>query len=116
MTFSHNVNPTSDIHTTSNESTEMSKEIKKMLDDRCSSSEFRDFVANIDVDSENRFFVSVDKLQDLNLYIIFKTTGYVTQINVSVYTELLSNSEENKLTFDGPSRKASVSNSRYTDS
>ncbi|XP_018307507.1 nuclear factor NF-kappa-B p105 subunit isoform X1 [Mycetomoellerius zeteki] len=34
----------------SNDSTEISKEIKKMLDDRCSSSEFRDFVEHINLD------------------------------------------------------------------
>ncbi|KYN36803.1 hypothetical protein ALC56_08594 [Trachymyrmex septentrionalis] len=34
----------------SNDSTEISKEIKKMLDDRCSSSEFRDFVDHINLD------------------------------------------------------------------
>lgn len=36
----------------SNDSTEISKEIKKMLDDRCSSSEFRDFVEHINLDSK----------------------------------------------------------------
>ncbi|XP_032670815.1 nuclear factor NF-kappa-B p100 subunit isoform X2 [Odontomachus brunneus] len=71
VAFNHNVNSTPDIHMNSNES-EMSTEIKKMLDDRCSSSEFRDFVESIDIER---------------------------------YTNLLSNSEENKLTFDGPSRK-----------
>lgn len=56
-----------------NESTEMSKEIKKMLDDRCSSSEFKDFVE---------------------------------QMNLELYESLLTQSEENKLTFDGaPSKK-----------
>lgn len=39
---------------TTNESTEMSKEIKKMLDDRCSSSEFRDFVEQMDLESKDR--------------------------------------------------------------
>ncbi|XP_072747604.1 nuclear factor NF-kappa-B p110 subunit isoform X2 [Anoplolepis gracilipes] len=34
----------------SNESTDISKEIKKMLDDRCSSSEFKDFVEHINFD------------------------------------------------------------------
>ncbi|KAL6432434.1 hypothetical protein ACFW04_006787 [Cataglyphis niger] len=34
----------------SNESTEISKEIKKMLDDRCSSSEFKDFVEHINLE------------------------------------------------------------------
>ncbi|XP_011051671.1 PREDICTED: nuclear factor NF-kappa-B p110 subunit isoform X2 [Acromyrmex echinatior] len=34
----------------SNDSTEISKEIKKMLDDRCSSSQFRDFVEHIDLE------------------------------------------------------------------
>lgn len=52
VAFNHNVNPMSDVHIISNES-EMSTEIKKMLDDRCSSSEFRDFVENIDLESKN---------------------------------------------------------------
>ncbi|XP_014468194.1 PREDICTED: nuclear factor NF-kappa-B p100 subunit isoform X2 [Dinoponera quadriceps] len=73
MIVNHNMNPTSDVPMTSNESTEISTEIRKMLDnDRCSSSEFRDFLANIDFEK---------------------------------YTNLWSNSEENKLTYDGPSRK-----------
>ena len=56
-----------------NESTEMSKEIKKMLEDRCSSSEFKDFVEHI---------------------------------NLELYENLLTQSEENKLTYDGaPSKK-----------
>lgn len=37
-----------------NESTEMSKEIKKMLEDRCSSSEFKDFVEHINLESKCR--------------------------------------------------------------
>jgi len=39
----------------SNDSAEISKEIKKMLDDRCSSSEFRDFVEHINLDGECSF-------------------------------------------------------------
>lgn len=33
-----------------NESTEISKEIKKMLEDKCSSSEFKEFVDHINLD------------------------------------------------------------------
>jgi hypothetical protein len=33
-----------------NENLEISKEIKKILDDRCSSSEFQEYVADIDLD------------------------------------------------------------------
>jgi len=32
-----------------NDSLEISKEIKKMLDDRCSSSEFQEYVADMDL-------------------------------------------------------------------
>jgi len=39
----------------SNDSAEISKEIKKMLDDRCSSSEFRDFVEHINLDGKCSF-------------------------------------------------------------
>jgi len=39
----------------SNDSAEISKEIKKMLDDRCSSSEFRDFVDHINLDCKYLF-------------------------------------------------------------
>ncbi|XP_070156251.1 nuclear factor NF-kappa-B p110 subunit isoform X2 [Polyergus mexicanus] len=56
----------------SNESTEISKEIKKMLEDRCSSSEFKDFVEHI---------------------------------NLELYESLVTQSEENKLTYDGASSK-----------
>jgi len=38
-----------------NDSAEISKEIKKMLDDRCSSSEFRDFVEHINLDGKCSF-------------------------------------------------------------
>lgn len=38
----------------SNESTEISKEIKKMLEDRCSSSEFKDFVEHINLECKYR--------------------------------------------------------------
>lgn len=36
-----------------NDSADISKELKKMLDDRCSSSEFREFVENINSDSKS---------------------------------------------------------------
>lgn len=39
----------------SNDSTEISKEIKKLLDDRCPSSEFRDFVEHINLDGKYPF-------------------------------------------------------------
>lgn len=40
----------------SNDSTDISKELKKMLDnDRCSSSEFRDFVDHINSDGKCSF-------------------------------------------------------------
>lgn len=39
----------------SNDSTEISKEIKKILDDRCSSSEFRDFVEHLNLDGKYFF-------------------------------------------------------------
>lgn len=56
-----------------NESTEISIEIKRMLEDKCSSSEFKEFVDHI---------------------------------NLDLYENLLTQSEENKLTYDGaPSKK-----------
>jgi len=42
----------------SNDSAEISKEIKKMLDDRCSSSEFRDFVEHINLDGKCFFYAN----------------------------------------------------------
>lgn len=39
----------------SDDSTEISKEIKKMLDDRCSSSEFREFVEHINLEGKYPF-------------------------------------------------------------
>ncbi|XP_025152532.1 nuclear factor NF-kappa-B p100 subunit isoform X2 [Harpegnathos saltator] len=75
MTFNQNVNPPLDLPLNvhmANESSEMSNEIKKMLEDKCPSTEFRDFFADLDFER---------------------------------YASLLSSSEENKLTYDGPSRK-----------
>ncbi|KYN17918.1 hypothetical protein ALC57_09800 [Trachymyrmex cornetzi] len=47
----------------SNDSAEISKEIKKMLDDRCSSSEFRDFVEHINLECNLNFiFLQDEKL------------------------------------------------------
>lgn len=40
----------------SNDSTEISKEeLKKLLDDKCSSSEFREFIENLNLDGECAF-------------------------------------------------------------
>lgn len=40
-----------------NESTEISKEIKKMLEDRCSSSEFKEFVDHINLDCKCQTYI-----------------------------------------------------------
>lgn len=53
MAFNHNV-PLSDIQVSASESTEISREIKNILNDRCSSGEFRDFVEHIDLESKYR--------------------------------------------------------------
>lgn len=51
-----------------NESTEMSKEIKKMLDDRCSSSEFKDFVEQMNLECKCRS-VHIKRLTSFKLHL-----------------------------------------------
>ncbi|XP_012528850.1 nuclear factor NF-kappa-B p100 subunit isoform X2 [Monomorium pharaonis] len=59
----------------SNDSTEMSKELEKLLNDRCSSSEFREFFKNIEFD------------------------------DLMMYEKTLNQSNEDKLTYDSASNK-----------
>ncbi|KAH0954212.1 hypothetical protein HN011_000943 [Eciton burchellii] len=47
-----------------NENPEISKEIKKILDDRCSSSEFQEYIADIDLDLLGSYINLVDKTEE----------------------------------------------------
>jgi hypothetical protein len=56
----------------SNDSTDMSKEIKKLLDERCPSSEFREFVERFSLDGKY-LFMRIKKIYSQYMYNLLRS-------------------------------------------